>query len=319
MAILLACGPPGLFMEAHMKWKNSFHPYALTTILFWSLAFPITHLAMNHFSAYGLGLLRYAAASAALLPVVLIKKLRLPKLTDIGWFLLSGALGFAVYMVVFNLGNHLVTSATSSVMLAVTPVLTALLARLFYKESLKARQWIAVAVEFSGILILALWRGALAINEGVLWLMAAVICISLYNIIQRRLTKKYSSLQSAVYSIYCGTLLLCVFLPEGIAEAKTAALNSWLYVALLGIFPSAVAYVTWSTAFQKAPRTSDVSNYMFITPFLSGLAGFLLNGETPDISTILGGAVILSGVALFNYRPARGAAPWNPAKGIKSL
>ena len=301
-----------------MKWKNSFHPYALTTILFWSLAFPITHLAMNHFSAYGLGLLRYAAASAALLPVVLIKKLRLPKLTDIGWFLLSGALGFAVYMVEFNLGNHLVTSATSSVMLAVTPVLTALLARLFYKECLKARQWIAVAVEFSGILILALWRGALAINEGVLWLMAAVICISLYNIIQRRLTKTYSSLQSSVYSIFCGTLLLCVFLPEGIAEATTAALNSWLYVALLGIFPSAIAYVTWSAAFQKAPRTSDVSNYMFITPFLSGLAGFLLNGETPDISTILGGAVILSGVALFNYRP-RGSAPWNPAKGIKSL
>jgi drug/metabolite transporter (DMT)-like permease len=292
-----------------MKWKDSFHPYALTTILFWSLAFPITHLAMNHFSAYGLGLLRYSAASAVLLPVVLIKKLRPPRIKDLGWFLLSGALGFAVYMVVFNLGNNLVTSATSSVMLAVTPVLTALLARFFYKERLKARQWIAVAVEFSGILILALWRGVLAINEGVLWLIAAVICISLYNIIQRRLTKTYSSLQSAVYSIFFGTLLLCVFLPKGIAEAKTAALEYWLYVALLGVFPSAVAYVTWSAAFQRAPRTSDVSNYMFITPFLSGLAGFLINGEAPDISTLLGGAVILSGVALFNYRGSRGDSP----------
>jgi drug/metabolite transporter (DMT)-like permease len=212
-------------------------------------------------------------------------------------------------MVVFNLGNDLVTSATSSVMLAVTPVLTALLARLFYRERLKVRQWTAVAVEFSGILILTLWHGALAINEGVLWLMAAVICISLYNIIQRKLTKEYSSLQSSVYSIFCGTLLLCFFLPQGIAEAKTADAENWLYVVLLGVFPSAVAYVTWSAAFQRAPRTSDVSNYMFITPFLSGLAGFLINGETPDISTILGGAVILSGVALFNCRPTRGAVP----------
>ncbi len=292
-----------------MKWKDSFHPCAMTTILFWSLAFPVTHLAMNHFSAYGLGLLRYAAASAALLPVVLIGKLRPPRGKDIGWFLLSGALGFAIYMVVFNLGNNLVTSATASVMLAVTPVLTALLARFFYGEKLKARQWIAVAVEFSGILILALWRGVLAINEGVLWLMAAVICISLYNILQRRLTKTYSPLQSAVYSIYFGTLLLCVFLPQAVSEAKTAISSHWLYVALLGIFPSAVAYVTWSAAFQRAPRTSDVSNYMFITPFLSGLAGFLINGESPDISTLLGGAVILSGVALFNYRGTRGAAP----------
>ncbi len=292
-----------------MRWKDSFHPYALTTIVFWSLAFPITHLAMNHFSAYGLGIWRYMAASAVLLPVVLLKKLRPPRMKDMGWFLLSGALGFAIYMVVFNLGNDLVTSATASVMLAVTPVLTALLARLFYKERLKALKWIAVAVEFSGILILTLWRGVLAINEGVLWLMAAVSCISLYNIIQRRLTRTYSSLKSAVYSIFCGTLLLCIFLPQGIAEAKTAALEFWLYVTLLGVFPSAVAYVTWSAAFQRAPRTSDVSNYMFITPFLSGLAGFLINGETPDISTLLGGAVILSGVALFNYRPTRGSVP----------
>ena len=294
-----------------MKWKDSFHPCALTTILFWSMAFPITHLAMKHFSPMGLGLWRYVAACAALLPVVLLKRLRPPRWKDLGWFFLSGALGFAVYMAVFNIGNSMVTSATASVMLAVTPVLTALLARLFYKEKLKGRQWAAVAVEFGGILILALWRGVLYVNEGVLWLMAAVACISLYNIIQRRLTKTYSSLQSAVYSIFSGTLLLCAFLQRGIAEARTAAAEHWLYVAVLGVFPSAVAYVTWSAAFQRAPRTSDVSNYMFITPFLSTLAGFLLNGEAPDVSTMLGGAVILTGVAIFNYRE-RG--PGNPAK-----
>ncbi len=291
-----------------MKWKDSFHPYAMTTIFFWSLAFPFTHLAMAHFSAFGLGMWRYIAASAALLPVLFFKKLRPPAGKDIGWFLLAGALGFAVYMVLFNIGNNLVTSATASVMLAVTPVLTALLARLFYKEKLKIRQWIAVAVEFSGILLLALWRGVLAVNEGVVWLMAAVICISLYNVIQRRLTRTYSSLQSAIYSIFFGTLMLLVFLPQGLAEAETAAPEQWLYVALLGVFPSAVAYVTWSAAFQRAPRTGDVSNYMFITPFLSTLFGFLLNNETPDLSTLLGGAVILSGVALFNYR-SRGRSP----------
>ncbi len=300
-----------------MKWKDSFHPCALTTILFWSIAFPVTHLAMKHFSALSLGLWRYAAACAVLIPVVLIKKLKPPKWKDMGWFVLAGALGFAIYMWVFNVGNNLVTSATASVMLAVTPVLTALLARFFYKEKLKTRQWIAVAIEFSGILILALWHGVLAINEGILWLMAAVVCISLYNLIQRKLTKTYSSLQSAVYSIFCGTLLLCVVLPQGISEAQTAAPAQWLYILILGVFPSAIAYITWSAAFQRAPRTSDVSNYMFITPFLSTLAGFLLNGESPDISTLLGGAVILAGVALFNYRP-RCVAP-GPHQRDKSL
>jgi drug/metabolite transporter (DMT)-like permease len=302
-----------------MKPNDSYRKYALTTILFWSIAFPFTHMAMQHFSAYGLGLTRYALASAALLPVVIVKKLKPPKRKDAGWFLLAGALGFALYMVVFNIGNNLVTSATASIMLAVTPVLTALLAQLFFREKLKPVKWIAVAVEFSGILILALWRGVFAVNQGILWLMAAVVCISLYNLIQRRLTKTYSSLQSAVYIIFCGTFLLLVFLPQGIAELRTASLGQFLYVVLLGVFPSAVAYVTWSAAFQRAHATSDVSNYMFITPFLSGVAGFLLNGELPDAATLLGGAVILAGVLVFNYRGPRSVAPGNPTKGTSSL
>ena len=281
-------------------WKDSFHPYAMTTILCWSLAFIFTKLAMQHFSPYSLGLWRYAAASAALLPVAIRKKLQWPRKKDAVWFLLSGALGFFLYMIVFNIGNSTVTAATASLVLATTPVLTALMARLFFKERLRGYQWLAVGVEFSGILLLTLLNGTLAINEGVLWLFAAALSLSLYNLIQRRLTKIYSPLQAVVYSIFAGTLMLCIFLPLGVKEAQTAPPVYWLYVALLGVLPSALAYVTWSVAFQKALRTSYVSNYMFITPFLSSAIAFLIAGEVPDKATLIGGAVILSGMVLFN-------------------
>ena len=40
---------------------------------------------------------------------------------------------------------------------------------------------------------------------------------------------------------------------------------------------------------------------MFITPFLTTLLGFLLAKETPDMTTIIGGSVILLGALLFNF------------------
>ena len=35
-----------------MKFKNSFHPYAMVTILFWSLAYVLTRLTLQYFSAF---------------------------------------------------------------------------------------------------------------------------------------------------------------------------------------------------------------------------------------------------------------------------
>ena len=78
-----------------MNWKNSYHPYAAVTILFWSMAFVFTRLALPYFSAFSLGLWRYVAASAVLLVVAVATRMKPPKLRDVPWFLLAGAVGFA--------------------------------------------------------------------------------------------------------------------------------------------------------------------------------------------------------------------------------
>jgi drug/metabolite transporter (DMT)-like permease len=41
----------------------------------------------------------------------------------------------------------------------------------------------------------------------------------------------------------------------------------YLYIALLGIFSSAIAYIAWTKAFSLAKQTSQVSNYMFLPRF----------------------------------------------------
>jgi len=52
-----------------MKWKDGFHPYAMVTILFWSLAYVSIRLALAYFSAFSLEFLRYLTASCVLMVV----------------------------------------------------------------------------------------------------------------------------------------------------------------------------------------------------------------------------------------------------------
>lgn len=284
-----------------MKFRDSFHPYAIVTIVFWSLAYVLTRLTLQYFSAFSLGFLRYLVASAALAVMAVATKMQFPRKKDLPWFLAAGGVGFFFYMIAFNQGQATVTAATGSVVIATVPVITALFARFVYAEKLAAHQWCAIAVEFAGVAVLTLMNGAFSVNTGLLWLFLAALALSLYNLLQRKLTKTYTALQASTYSILLGTCLLAVFAPSAIREASRAPAVQYLYVAVLGICSSALAYVSWAKAFSKAKKTSQVSNYMFVTPFLTSVLGFLLTGEVPDRATLIGGSIILLGVFLFNF------------------
>lgn len=204
-------------------------------------------------------------------------------------------------MIAFNKGCESVTSATGSVVLAIVPVITAMLARFIYKEKLSIIQWAAIAIEFSGVVVLTLLNGSFSLNNGLIWLFAAVLLLSAYNLLQRKLTKTYSGLQASAFSIFFGTLMLAVFMPATVKEVPNAPPIAFVYVAVLGVFSSAVAYIAWAQAFKKAPKASSVSNYMFVTPFLASLMGFLFANEKPDIPTLIGGGIILLGLFIFNF------------------
>ena len=283
-----------------MKWKDSFHPYAAVTIVFWSLAYVFTRLTLQYFSSFSLGFLRYFIASCALIVIALVTKMKPPRTCDLPLFFVSGAIGFFLYMIFFNQGQATVTAATGSVVIATVPVFTALFARFLYQEKLHRLQWLAIVIEFIGVSVLTLMNSALSFNSGLLWLFLAALALSGYNLLQRKLTKRYSALQSSTYSIFFGTLLLSIFAPTAARELPGTPTIQFFYLAVLGICSSAIAYVSWSVAFSKAKQTSLVSNYMFITPFLTSILGFLLANEIPDSATLIGGSIILLGVFIFN-------------------
>ena len=179
--------------------------------------------------------------------------------------------------------------------------LLTLFARFVYREKLMKFQWLAIGVEFLGVAVLTLMNSTFSVNTGLLWLLLAALALSIYNLLQRKLTKSYTALQASSYSILFGTCMLAVFGPSAVEEVAKAPGIQYFYLAVLGIGSSAIAYVSWAKAFSKARKTSQVSNYMFVTPFLTSILGFLLAGEVPDRATLIGGSIILLGVLLFNF------------------
>jgi len=284
-----------------LRCKAGYHPYAMATILCWSLAYVLTRLTLRYFSAFALGFLRYSVAGCVLLAVALLTRMKRPRRADGLLFAAAGAAGFFLYMISFNKGCETVPSSASSVILSTVPVLTALLARIFCGEKLRPLQWFSILLEFSGVAVLQGTAGLDSGDPGVYWLLLAALLLSVYNLLQRRLTKTYSALQTATFSIFAGTLMLAIFSPQAVRELRGAPPVQLLYLALLGVFSSAVAYLSWSKALSIAEKASSVSNYMFITPFLASLLGYLLAKEVPGWNTVLGGSVILSGALLFHF------------------
>jgi len=209
--------------------------------------------------------------------------------------------GFFFYMIAFNQGQATVTAATGSVIIATVPVITALFASILYRERLSVCQWAAILLEFIGVAVLTLMHRTFSVNAGLFWLFGAALALSAYNLIQRRLTRTYTALQTTTFGIFFGTLLLAVFLPASVQEIAQAPAIQYVYLAILGIFSSAVAYVSWAKAMTLARKTSQVSNYMFITPLLTSILGFLIAREVPDRATLTGGGIILTGILLFNF------------------
>lgn len=283
--------------------KRKVFTLSFLTVFFWASAFPITKIAQEQFSSNTLGFLRCSLAAFFLLIIGKCMHIKKPKQKDIPWFFLSGGLGFTIYLLAFNTGIQTITSATSSVVMSITPILTAILGTKLYNETIRPFGWLSIFTAFIGVLILLLWDGIFSINIGLLWTLLASIVFCGYNILSRKLSqKKYSPLEIVTYSMLCGAILLFFFSFGSIGELKGADTKHIFSLFYLGALPSATSYLLWGKAMSLADRTSEVTNFMFVTPLLSTIMGFMLLREVPSAGTFIGGIIIITGVVSFNLK-----------------
>lgn len=278
------------------------HIFASSTILLWSTAFPVTKIVGSAIPPTELGAIRCAAAAVFLCIAGAVNHVRLPKsIGDCCLLALAGALGFGFYMIFFNTGMQTLTSATSSLVIATTPVMTALAASCLYKEHLSRIGYLTIASAFTGVMILLLWKGVLSINTGVIWMFGAAVLFCGYNLLNRKLQAiGYSSIEIMTYAMISAALILTIAAPHAFGGLKKAGPQNALLAIYLGIAVSAIGYFLWAKAFEYAGHTSDVTNYMFLTPLVTTLLGFIMLKEIPDPGTVIGGAIIIASVIVFN-------------------
>jgi drug/metabolite transporter (DMT)-like permease len=235
----------------------------------------------------------------------------LPQRRDLPGIAVASFLGITFYNIALNYGETKVPAGTASLLIASTPIWTALFASLALKERLRAWGWVGILLSFIGAGVIALSEGhGVHFSKYALVIMAAACCSAIYIVLQKHYLGRYSALEFTAYSIWIGTLLMLPFTPGMFHSLATAPLPSTLAVVYLGIFPAAMAYLGWGYVLSHAPASRTVS-LLYLIPVFAIFIAWIWLGEIPEPLSLLGGALALAGVLVVNLM---GRSTPTPAK-----
>ncbi len=279
----------------------------LITIVFWASAFAGIRAGLEAFTPGHLTLYRFLVAAAALGLYAGITRIPLPGLPDLARIAGLSVMGITLYHVLLNYGEVGVPAGTASLIIAAGPVITALLATRFGGERLNALGWLGTLVSLGGVALIVLGSGqSVGFTRGALLIFGAAVFTSVYFVFQKPLLRRMNPLHFTVWSLLLGTVPMLAFLPGFGAELRAAPLHAHLAVIYIGLFPAALAYLTWTFALSRVPASTTTS-FLYVSPVFAILIAWLWLHELPTPVTLLGGAVAVAGVVLVNTlgRPRR--------------
>jgi drug/metabolite transporter (DMT)-like permease len=186
---------------------------------------------------------------------------------------------------------------------AMTVMFTALVAFIFYGERISARRALGLAAGFAGVVFLASGRvaGASVWPAALAGTVAALLYGVGINLVRRYLTS-YPPVAIAAAALTSAALLLSPLAIYTWPRHPIAA-ASWGSAALLGVLCTGIAFVSYYRLIARigAMRASTVT---YLIPFFGVIWAWLILGEPLTLTMAVAGALILSGVALSQQRPA---------------
>lgn len=261
-------------------------------------------LAVPDFGAVPLSGTRSFIAALTLTPLMLLKgqwpafRQAWPHLLVIG--LISTALPFSF----LSISTQYTSAGFASILNALTPIFSALVAWLWLKEYLTPAVVIGILLGFCGVFVMVFDRETITSSFPLLPILAGVAGTLLYGLTgnySRRYMIGVPVLTIAAGSQIFSTLLL---LPVALLQwpATPIPLSSWLYACILGMLCTGVAYILYFGLLKTVgvARTVIVT---YLVPVFAMLWGYLVLGENVTLQMAAGAACILCGIGLTTYRP----------------
>ena len=291
-------------------------PLLLLMTLIWGTNYSIVKTAFLEVDAQAFNAMRMLLASSVFLAIIVGVRLRKPRpgrlssvvftpapITRRDWVSLAGlgVVGHFFYQYFFIGGLARTTVANSSLMLAATPVLIALISAAMGQDRISRLHWFGAALSMSGIYIV-IGRGLSlegATLTGDLMMFAAVCCWAIYTLGARELIQRHSPVGVTGLSMAIGTVIYVpVMLPKLLRTDWTAVSTAtWIALVYSALFALCVAYTIWYIAVREigSARTSVYSN---LVPIVAMLTAVVFIGEALTGARVLGAAAVLIGVAL---------------------
>ncbi len=290
-------------------------PYiaSLTVAVIFGFSFMFTKEALNVLAPFQLLGFRFASA------VLLLTLLRIAGLIKVdyrgkklGKLLLLTAFQPLFYFTCETIGVKLTSASEAGMMIAVIPILAAVLGAIFLKERPSMLQFSFIILSVVGVIFIIYMRGSTQSGSdftGVLILMGAVLAAAVFNILSRANSLKFTPVEITYLMMWVGavafnTIGLGRALLDGvpIVEYFHALTDPRAYFAVLylAVLSSVLAFflLNFSLSQIEAAQAAVFAN---LTTVISILAGVLILKEKFYWFHLLGGSMIILGVWGTNY------------------
>jgi drug/metabolite transporter (DMT)-like permease len=217
-------------------------------------------------------------------------------------------LGLAMSVLPFMLigwGEERISSALASVLNACTPLFAAGFAAGLLGERLRPPQLVGVGFGFFGVAVVAGVGSSDLAGSSLLGSLAVVLAGAGYGFgfaYANRFTTGLSARQLSFGQLLAGALLLAPVAAVDVAAGRVAlGPQAALCLLLLGTLGTGYAYLLNYRTLQESGATV-ASLVTYLVPLVAVVAGVLVLGEPFSLRLILGGLIVIAGVALVQGR-----------------
>ena len=220
----------------------------------------------------------------------------------IGTIIVYAVLFGLIYQVAFLIGIFNTSASNTALIMASTPMWTALIANLFLKERLSPISWFGLAVTLAGTMIVALEKpGAGAATSATLLgnaiMLFCALSWSASTVISRPVLEYVSPVELTFWGMSLALpfhFLIAFFQTdvdlEIVWQPKVASA-----IVYCGVFSTGIALAMWSYG-VKILGASHASIYGNLIPLVAMFFSWTLLSEIPTLLQLVGGGLIVSGL-----------------------